>query len=110
MNQENYNNIDDFNTYLNSRHIVLVYFSADVCNICKILKPKVTDLVKNNHPEVELIYLNTEKNLNLCGQLLIFSIPTIIIFFKGREYVKFSRNVSLKQLDDSLHRLKEIIG
>lgn len=109
MKQIDFENTDEFNNYLNTHKILLAYISAGHCNVCKALKPKINDLIRQKHPDLEMIYINTENNVNLCGQLLIFSIPTIIIYYQGTEYTKFSRNVSLNQLDEAIQRIKSLL-
>ena len=35
---------------------------------------------------------------------MVFSVPTLIIFFEGRESLRLSRNLSLSELHDKLRR------
>jgi thioredoxin-like negative regulator of GroEL len=81
---------------------VLLYFSSDTCSVCKVLKPKVEELLKEHFPLMKLRYVNTELSPLISGQFRVFTIPTILIFFEGREQTRFSRNISLHQLEESL--------
>ena len=83
---------------------LLGYFSFDGCQVCKVLKPKVQELLMN-YPEIEFIYIDTEKHPLLKGQYLVFTVPTIILFMKGREQKRFSRHISLVVLEDTLQRM-----
>ena len=49
-------------------------------------------------------YVDTEKSPVIPGQFRVFTIPTILIFFEGREQVRYSRNISMHQLEDALSR------
>ena len=83
---------------------VLLYFSSDSCSVCKVLKPKVAELLKEKFPRMLSYYVNIEKSPVISGQFRIFTIPTILIFFEGKEQVRYSRNIGLHQLEASISR------
>ena len=100
MEKKNFENKKSFDKYLNNEKMVLAYFSGKSCNVCQVLKPKIDELVKLKFPAVKTLYIDIEENSALRGQLLIFSIPTIILYIEGKETGKFSRNVSMQQQQD----------
>jgi len=83
---------------------VLLYFSSDSCSVCKVLKPKVAELLSEQFPLMVSYYVNTEKSPVISGQYRVFTIPTILIFFEGKEQVRYSRNLSMHQLEESISR------
>ncbi len=83
---------------------LLLYFSSDACNVCKVLKPKVVELLQVHFPRMEMGYIDTVHSPELSGQHRIFTIPTLLIFFQGREQHRFSRNISLQQLEAAIER------
>ena len=83
---------------------LLLYFSSDSCSVCKVLKPKVKDLLQDQFPEMISRYVDIEKSPVISGQFRIFTIPTILIFFEGKEQVRYYRNISMHQLEDSISR------
>jgi len=83
---------------------LLLYFSSDTCSVCKVLKPKVSDLLRDQFPHMKLRYVNTELSPVISGQFRVFTIPTILIYFEGKELFRFSRNIHLQQLEESLSR------
>jgi thioredoxin-like negative regulator of GroEL len=88
---------------------VLLYFSNDACNVCKVLKPKVIELLQEQFPRMEMGYIDTDRSPELSGQHRVFTIPTILIFFQGREQHRFSRNISLHQLEAAIERPYSLI-
>ena len=60
---------------------VLVYFSHEKCNVCKILKPKISELIKSKFSKIKFYYVDTVNNPEISGQYGIFTVPTIIAFF-----------------------------
>jgi thioredoxin-like negative regulator of GroEL len=83
---------------------VLLYFSSDSCSVCKVLKPKVSELLQLHFTGMQVRYVNTELSPLISGQFRVFTIPTILIFFEGKEQARFSRNISLHQLEEALSR------
>jgi len=88
---------------------VLLYFSSDSCSVCKVLKPKVAELLSAKFPLMLSHYVDTEKSPVISGQFRVFTIPTILIFFEGKEQVRYSRNISMHQLEASLERPYQLI-
>jgi len=95
---------EELNSKINSEEAVLVYFSHEECNVCKVLKPKVADLVKEQFPKLKMIYSDTVKIPEAAGQNRVFAVPTILLFLDGKEYVRASRNISVDELQRQIQR------
>lgn len=102
-------NLDTLRELISEKQAVLLYFSNDMCSVCRVLKPKVEDLLSTDFPKMEKRFIDIDKSPVLSGQYRVFSIPTILIFFDGREQARFSRNISLHQLTESITRPYEMI-
>jgi hypothetical protein len=44
----------------------------------------------------------------MAGQFSVFSVPTILVFFDGREYIRESRHVNLSTFQERLEKLYRI--
>ena len=102
-------NIQELQEMITRKKGLLLYFSSDSCSVCKVLKPKVTDLLQEQFPKMISRYVDIEKSPVISGQFRIFTIPTILIFFEGKEQVRYSRNISMHQLEDSISRPYKMI-
>ena len=96
--------IDDFQQLLSEEIAVLAYFSTDDCNVCKVLKPKVDDLVDHFFPKIKRIYINSNKLPDVAAQNRIFTVPTILVFFEGREFLRKSRSFGIDELKSEISR------
>lgn len=96
--------IHDLNSILEKEEMVVIYFSNDSCNVCKVLKPKITELLSTDYPKVELIYIDTEKSPVIAGQLRVFTIPTIDIYIQSKEHARFSRNITLFDFEKAISK------
>ena len=105
MHYQDIQSIEDLKNVVDDQSAVLVYFSHHNCNVCKTLKPKIQGLVENNFPEIAMYYVNILNQPEAAAQYSVFTVPTILVFFEGREYIRESRHVNLDKLYDRLNKL-----
>ena len=53
---------------------------------------------------MRMIYVDTVANPEAAGQHSVFTIPTVLVFFQGREQFRFARNIGLNQLEEAIAR------
>jgi len=97
-------NLDSLNEILEKHDAVLLYFSHDNCNVCKVLKPKIAELLATDFSKMKMYYVNTEELPEVAGQHRIFAVPSILVFFQGRESFRYSRNLSVTELAAEIER------
>jgi len=51
----NIKSIEEFYKIINDNRLILSYFSNENCNVCKVLKPKIIDLLNKNFPNIFFI-------------------------------------------------------
>ena len=83
---------------------LLAYFSTEICKVCKVLKPKVAELIQSEFPKIKLIYIKSDILPEVAAQNQIFTAPTILVFFEGREYIRKSRNIGIGELQGEIER------
>ena len=83
----------------------MIFLSSPDCNICKELKPRVKRLLEDEFPKIQMFIIDAELNPELSGQLKVFSFPTILLFFEGKEYVRLGRYFGMNNFRDDLQRL-----
>jgi len=69
---------------------VLVDFWAPWCAPCKMMAPVFEQLASEVEPRVRFLKLNTEDYPSAAAPLGIRSIPTLILFKRGRELARVS--------------------
>jgi len=83
---------------------VLLYFSGENCNVCHALRPKFKDLFDNEFSQIKQIYLDAHENPQISANFQVFSVPTMIVFLDGKEFVREGRAVSLHKMTEQLKR------
>ncbi|MCF6271385.1 MAG: thioredoxin family protein [Melioribacteraceae bacterium] len=101
--------IDGFKEFISKNDGAVTYFSTPQCNVCKVLKPKLKELVATNFPEMKFAYVNTIEAQKMAAQNQVFTVPTILFHLDGKECIRKSRNVNLKVLAEELKRPYEMM-
>lgn len=96
--------IDDLNEVIANNDAVLVYFSHSKCSVCKVLKPKVWRMVAFTYPMMKMYYSDVMINPIVSSQLSIFAVPTIVVYFAGKESFRLSRNLGIEELSQLIAR------
>lgn len=95
--------------FIEDNQAAVLYFSGDDCNVCSVLLPKVEAVLEQEFPRVALAEINCSLSPELAAQEGVFTVPTIILYFDGREAHRFSRNISLGQLRDTMARPYQLL-
>lgn len=87
----------------------LLYFTGNGCNVCQALLPKVETLLQQEFPRVGLSKINCSEQPEIAAQHGVFTVPSLILYFEGRERQRFARNISLGQLREALARPYQLL-
>jgi len=88
---------------------VLVYFYNDACAPCKVLRPKVQEMIETHFPKMGFQLVNTEKYSGTAAHFGVFASPTLLVFFEGKEYIRESKNISMGELHDKIERIYNMV-
>lgn len=88
---------------------VMVYFSAPTCNVCHALKPKLVEALEENFDIFKMVSVDISQEEDIASHFGVFSIPTVVIFLDGKEFVRKSRNMSVYELVKEIKRPYEIM-
>lgn len=74
-----------FNEIINSEKPVLVDFSAEWCGPCKMLGPILKEVKAEIGDTADIIKVDVDKNSHAAQTYQVRSVPTLIIFKKGKQ-------------------------
>lgn len=94
----------EFDQALAINDAVLAYFSTDACSVCKVLKPKVVEMAELNFPKMEMLYVQSDLLPEVAAQNRIFTAPTVVVFFAGKETIRKSRAFGVEELIAEIER------
>jgi len=87
------------NHVIKSELPILVDFWAPWCGPCKMMAPVLAQAATLFEPQLRIGKINTEEEQVLGSRFNIRSIPTLVLFHKGKEIDRISGAMNLQQLD-----------
>jgi thioredoxin 1 len=88
-----------FAQIIEDKDLLLVYFSAEWCGPCKMMPPILQEVKKNIGNEITIIKMDVDRNPQTARQYGIQSVPTLILFKKGKVLWRQSGVVQASQLE-----------
>ena len=101
--------LEELNQRIQSNKAVLVYFGAKNCSICEVLKPKIKNTFTSVFPSLKQIVLQDNTSKEITSNYGIFSFPTILVFFEGKEFFRVGRNLSMTQFQKDIQRIYSLL-
>lgn len=89
---------------LGSNDAVMLYFSAPTCNVCHALKPKLVDAVTSEFSNFVIESIDISQTPEIASYFTVSTIPTVLVFFEGREFLRKSRHMSIAEVTDAIRR------
>jgi thioredoxin-like negative regulator of GroEL len=103
------NTIDNIEQTIKENLAVMLYFSAPTCNVCHALKPKLLEAIHVNFKEFKIISIDTSIEQEIAAYFNVFTIPTLLVFLDGKEFLRKSRYMSIDEVVRKIQRPYEIM-
>lgn len=98
---DNFNQLDQF---LAKHHLTFLFISQPNCSVCISLFPQVEKILIN-YPLIKSGYINTKTLPDIAGRLSIFTVPVLLLFVGGKEYVREARIVPLEGFEVKIKKI-----
>jgi thioredoxin 1 len=83
---------------------VLAYFTGPNCNVCKVVKPMIAELLDNKFAEIAFYSIDCDTLPQAASQYGVLTIPTVVLYFDGKETTRLVRNFSIGELEQAISR------
>ena len=93
---------------LQNNEAVMVYFSGDDCGVCQALKPKIEALFNKRFPKIKQVFINTQEFRDTAAQYNVLSVPTLLVYFDSKEFLRESRLISVPDIEVKISRTYEL--
>lgn len=87
----------------------LYYFSRPSCGVCGAIKPKVREILAQ-YPEIRAFDINLDQVPEAAGQLSIMTIPAVLVYADGKEWIREARYFSMSELSEKIRRPYEMLN
>ncbi|MCD6201432.1 MAG: thioredoxin [Bacteroidales bacterium] len=96
--------MSSFNDIINSDIPVLVDFSAEWCQPCKMMPPILKEVKNHFGGKIRILKVDVDKNPAIARKYMIRSVPTLMIFRKGEVLFSQPGVVPAAQLAEIVRR------
>ncbi|GAB3546563.1 hypothetical protein GCM10027343_24500 [Noviherbaspirillum agri] len=88
-----------------SDHVaVALYFGAPTCNVCHVLEPKLRAAINEEFPDMVFNAIDASAHPAIAAHFNVFTVPTLLVFFEGREAVRKSRHMAIGEVIEAIRR------
>lgn len=109
MKELNIQNITELEEVTRQQDAVLAYFTGPGCSVCTVVKPKILSLLEVRFPKMVFCNIDCEKQPQVAGQFGVHSVPTLILFFDGKETHRLARSFSIGELEQAIERTYHLL-
>lgn len=106
---ESLKNQEELTGCMACENVGMVLFGSHSCRPCSAIRNRI-ELWQSGHPKVCCLYVPVEEYPELCGQLGVFSVPTVFVFVQGKLTLRESGYFSLEQILHGTEKYCRILG
>jgi len=98
----------DIDQFIEQNQLSFIYISKPGCSVCHGLLPQVQSLMEK-YPKIQLGHVDADDVEAVAGRFSIFTVPVLLLFVDGKEYVREARIVHMDQFDEKINKIYENI-
>lgn len=95
--------LDEINEFTKKTNMCMLYFSAQNCSACKLIKEKVEALV-NEYEKIEIGEVKSENTEGIQAEFGVYTVPIILFYIDGKEVFRRSKYVAIEEIKAELDR------
>jgi thioredoxin-like negative regulator of GroEL len=102
--------LQDVENFIEENTLAFLYISRPDCSVCHGLLPQVKELMVK-YTKINLGHIDASVVEDVAGRFSIFTVPVLLLFVEGKEYIREARIVHMDLLDDKINKLyKNVVG
>ncbi|WP_112180581.1 MULTISPECIES: thioredoxin family protein [Paraliobacillus] len=96
--------INKLDHFINQNNLAFLYISKQNCSVCHSLLPQV-EAIMRRYPEIALGHVAVDQLPEVAGKFSIFTVPVLLLFVDGKEYLREARIVQLELFEERLQKI-----
>jgi len=102
--------VDSFYDVINSEKPVFIDFWAEWCAPCKVIEPILQRLAEKYYEKIIFCRINVDRHPEIARIHEVMSIPTFIIFHKGKEIKRLVGALPMHVIEMEIQKILEMVG
>jgi thiol-disulfide isomerase/thioredoxin len=98
--------LDMIDSFINDHRLAFLFISRPNCSVCHGLLPQVQALMEE-YPKIHLGHINAEEVSEIASRFSIFTVPVLLLFVDGKEYLREARIVHMDLFNERINKLYE---
>lgn len=90
--------------FVETNELAFIFISKPNCSVCESLLPQI-ERVMEQYPSIKTALINTEVVPEVAGHFNIFTVPVLILFYQGKEYLREARIVPIQPFNEKIRRI-----
>lgn len=99
---------EEIESLIKDNEILLLYFSSKSCGVCKVIKPKLDEMLKA-YPKLKSLQIDVEGNIKLAASYSVFTLPAVIVFVNGKETIREARYINVEEIENRIDRYYKLV-
>lgn len=95
--------------FIHDNELAFLYISRPNCSVCHGLLPQVKELMEK-YPKIQLGHIDASIVEEVAGRFSVFTVPVLLLFIDGKEYVREARIVHMDLLENKLDKIYQNVG
>ena len=87
--------------------LCLFYIKTPDCGVCNVMLDKVGRMAEH-HPLLDAFYTDIIEEPLIAGRFLVYSGPTVLLLFDGKEVYRSSGFIDVNELERKIIQLEEV--
>ncbi|MCC8353205.1 thioredoxin family protein [Bacillus sp. PK3-037] len=93
--------------FINRHQLSFIYISRPSCIVCHAVLPQLRELLEQ-FPHIKLGHVNADSVEEVAGRFSVFTVPVLLLFIEGTEFLREARFVHFEQLEQKLKRVYQL--
>ncbi|MDY0393274.1 thioredoxin family protein [Virgibacillus halophilus] len=106
---EQLNTLEKIDSFIAENQMSFIYITQPNCSVCHGLLPQIQELMER-YPKIKLGKVDAASVPAIAGKFSVFTVPVLILFIEGKEYLREARIVHLDLLEEKLNRVYENVA
>lgn len=96
--------IDEIESFIQKNRLAFLYITRPNCSVCHGLRPQI-EAILTKYPNIHTATVDANIVTEVAGRFEIFTVPVLLLFYDGKEYIREARIVHTEHFDQKVKRI-----